>query len=80
MLKHPQFIYANNQLGKNIDVDSFIAYYDATRWEEENGFPINWKRKVITWANNYKPPEIDPTDRSHIFKELEEEARKAGKI
>ena len=68
------------QLGKHIDINSFIAYYNASDWKDENGLHINWKRKCITWANNYKPKETDYTDRSHIFKELEEEARKAGKI
>jgi hypothetical protein len=72
--------YTKNQLGKNIDIDSFIAYYEASQWKDKTGLPVNWKQKALYWANTYKPPETDPTDRSHIFKELEEEARKAGKI
>lgn len=50
------------QLGKHIDIDSFIAYYNASDWKDENGLHINWKRKCITWANNYKPKQEEITE------------------
>jgi hypothetical protein len=72
--------YANRQLGKNIDVDSFIAYYNASDWKDDNGFFINWKRKIVTWANNYKAKDTETFDRDAMFQRLEDEARKAGKL
>lgn len=47
-------------LGKKIDIDEFIAYYDASDWKDEFGSPIIWKRKVLTFAKNYKPKETTP--------------------
>lgn len=44
-------------IGRKIDIDDFMAYYAATNWLDDNGFPIVWKRKVITFARNYKPKE-----------------------
>ena len=70
-----------NSLCKKIDVENFIAYYEASGWCDKNGLPINWKQKAITWANRYKEPEEDEVDRKgEIIRKLEEKARKAGKI
>ena len=44
-------------VAKKIDIDEFIAYYDATDWKDELGQPVIWKRKVLTFARNYKPKE-----------------------
>lgn len=44
---------------KKIDIDEFIAYYNASDWLDKNGLPINWKQKVLTFARNYKPKEED---------------------
>lgn len=47
--------YANQQLGKNIDADGFLAYYNAAKWKDKDGLPVNWKQKIVTWSRNYKP-------------------------
>ena len=44
-------------IAKKIDIDEFIAYYDATDWKDELGQPVIWKRKVLTFARNYKSKE-----------------------
>jgi hypothetical protein len=41
-------------IAKKIDIDSFIAYYEASNWEDKNGLPINWKQKVISWSMKQK--------------------------
>lgn len=41
-------------IAKSIDIDYFIEYYNACNWEDKNGFPINWKQKVLKFANSYK--------------------------
>ena len=46
-----------HSLCKNIEVDDFIAFYDACNWLDDAGLPINWKQKAISWANRYKPKE-----------------------
>ena len=44
-------------LGKHIDIESFMAYYEASNWEDKNGMPINWKQKVISWSLKQKQEE-----------------------
>lgn len=68
-----------SSLCKKIAVDDFIAYYEASDWRDKNGLPVNWKQKALHWANTYKPKEED-YDMHTIIKQLEEDARKAGKI
>lgn len=46
--------YVHQQLGKNIEVDTFMAYYNASGWQDKNGLPINWKQKAVSWVNNEK--------------------------
>ena len=41
-------------VAKKIDIDSFMAYYEASNWEDKNGIPINWKQRVITWSMKQK--------------------------
>lgn len=41
-------------VAKKIDIDSFMAYYNACNWEDKNGMPINWKQKVISWSMKQK--------------------------
>ena len=41
-------------VAKKIDIDSFMAYYEASNWEDKNGMPINWKQKVISWSIKQK--------------------------
>lgn len=41
----------SHSLGKVIDVDSFFAYWNEADWLDKSGFPVNWKQKVISWAN-----------------------------
>ena len=41
-------------VAKKIDVDSFMAYYEASNWQDKNGLPINWKQRVITWSMKQK--------------------------
>lgn len=42
-------------IARKIDIDYFMNYYDASKWEDKNGLPVNWKQKVLTFAQNYKP-------------------------
>ena len=42
-------------IGKKINLDDFIAYYDATDWKDDLGQPVIWKRKVLKFAQGYKP-------------------------
>lgn len=44
-----------NLIARKIDIDYFMNYYDAAKWEDKNGLPVNWKQKVLTFAQNYKP-------------------------
>jgi hypothetical protein len=44
-------------LGKHIDIDSFMAYYEASNWEDKNGMQINWRQKVISWSMKQKQEE-----------------------
>ena len=42
-------------LGKRFDdIDDFIAYYDASDWNDRAGLPINWKHAVISWISRAK--------------------------
>ncbi len=45
------------QIARHIDVDMFFEYYGSSNWLDSGGLPINWKQKVIQWANRttYKP-------------------------
>lgn len=43
------------QIARKIDIDYFMEYYNAAKWEDKNGLPVNWKQKVLTFAQNYKP-------------------------
>ncbi|MBQ2175402.1 MAG: hypothetical protein II453_10145 [Alphaproteobacteria bacterium] len=43
-----------NLIAKKIDIDNFIAYYDASNWEDRDGLPINWRQKVLKFAQSYK--------------------------
>ena len=45
------------QIARHIDVDMFFEYYGSSNWLDSDGLPINWKQKVIQWANRttYKP-------------------------
>ena len=56
--------YVNQQLGKPIDADSFIAYYNAAQWKDNNGLPINWKQKAVSWVNRQKV--INLTDKNEV--------------
>ena len=70
-----------HSLCKKIDIDNFVNYYEASNWKDKEGLPINWKQKALYWANTYKEPEEDIIDRNRrIIRELEEQARKEGKI
>jgi len=69
-----------HSLCKKIDVDNFIAYYEASNWCDKSGLPVNWKQKAITWANKYKEPEEDMLDRqTKIIEELEAKAIAEGR-
>ena len=43
------------QIARKIDIDYFMEYYNAAKWVDKNGLPVNWKQKVLTFAQNYKP-------------------------
>lgn len=49
-------------IAKKIDIDSFMAYYEASNWEDKNGLAINWKQKVISWSMKQKeePKQEEP--------------------
>lgn len=70
-----------NSLCKKIEVEDFIAYYDAADWKDKDGLPINWKQKAIQWANRYKPKEKADNEPSEAFNEFykKEKARLAAK-
>lgn len=42
-------------IGKKIDIDEFVEYYKASNWKDKSGLPINWKQKVLRFAQTYKP-------------------------
>ena len=48
-------------LAKHIDVDMFFEYYGSSNWLDSGGLPINWKQKVIQWANRstHKPRDVN---------------------
>ncbi len=48
----------SHSLGKVIDVDSFFAYWNEADWLDKSGFPVNWKQKVISWANRTRSAPI----------------------
>lgn len=41
-------------VGRKINIDDFMAYYEANDWLEKSGLPINWKQKVISWSMKEK--------------------------
>ena len=49
--------FANQQLGKSLNVDDFFNWYDAVHWKDKDGLPINWKQKVILWVKSQKSNE-----------------------
>ena len=49
-------------LGKKIEIDKFIAYYDAAEWRDKSGLQVNWKQKALLWANSYKPKQEEITE------------------
>ena len=48
------------QICRHINIDDFIAYYSVDGWQDDNGLPINWKRKVISWSMRQKEREEKP--------------------
>ena len=54
-------LYADS-IAKKINADDFIAYYSASDWRDNNGLPINWKQKLINWANREKSTEKPPKE------------------
>ena len=42
-------------ISRKIDVEEFMAYYNASNWKDKNGLPVNWEQKVLRFAQNYKP-------------------------
>lgn len=69
------------ELGKRINIDDFIAYYDATDWKDDLGQPIVWKRKVLKFAQSYNPEDEQKEKHSKAFDEFykKEKARLAAK-
>lgn len=69
-----------HSLCKHIAVDDFIAFYEASNWNDKDGLPINWKQKALQWANRYKPTD-EPSKSSQAFNEFyeKEKARLAAK-
>jgi len=65
-----------SSLCKKIEVDDFIAYYDASGWCDSSGLPINWKQKAIQWANRYKPKEEEKKASPVIEKWYQEQKAK----
>lgn len=57
--------YAHNQLGKHINADYFIAYYDASDWKDKSGLSINWKQALINWIKNEKITPLKQEPKSH---------------
>lgn len=33
----------------HVNPQNFMDYYEAAHWSDENGRPINWKRKALIW-------------------------------
>ena len=64
-----------NLIARHIDIDNFIAYYDASNWEDKSGLPVNWKQKVLKFAQDYKPKE-NKKQRTQKTKEEIAELRK----
>lgn len=48
------------QLGRHINIDDFIAYYSVDDWLDDNGMPINWKRKIVSWSMRQKEKKEKP--------------------
>jgi hypothetical protein len=54
-------------IGKKINLDDFIAYYDATDWKDDLGQPVIWQRKVLKFAQSYKPEDEEKKKRSEVM-------------
>ena len=67
-------------IGKKINLDDFIAYYDATDWKDDLGQPVIWKRKVLKFAQSYKPKEENKSSKAfdEFYKRTKEELAKKG--
>lgn len=57
------------QIARKIDIDYFMEYYNAAKWEDKNGLPVNWKQKVLTFAQNYKLKQESDLNNYDIYSE-----------
>lgn len=68
-------------IAKKIDIDDFIAYYDATDWKDDLGQPVIWKRKVLKFAQSYDASKEEKKKNSEVMEKwyIEQKAKLAAK-
>ena len=68
-------------VAKKIDIDEFIAYYDATNWKDDLGQPVIWKRKVLKFAQSYDASKEEKKKNSEVMEKwyIEQKAKLAAK-